>query len=68
MKNLDDIKEETFYLESTGTDDRAKTPDMEMITDLVAHLTKYRTLEQGKKGEDDHIPGFSIPSNVPEDI
>ena len=55
-------------MESTGTDDRTKTPDMEMITDLVAHLTKYRTLEHGKKGEEDHIPGFSIPSNVPEDI
>ena len=56
-------------MESNCTDERGSaTPDMEMITDLVAHLTKYRSLEQEKKSETDHIPGFSIPNNVPEDI
>ena len=44
VRRLDDIKEETFYLDPTHQN--SPTPDLAIVEEIVAHLTRYREKEK----------------------
>ena len=72
-RKLDDIKEETFYLDPGHQN--SPTPDLAIVEEIVAHLTRYREKEKKESRSiamrDENrtcIPGFSQSSNVPDGV
>ena len=62
LNKLDDIKEETFYLDNGNSN--TPLPDYQIVNELVAHLTRYRAKEKESrqtvmKDHPDFVPGFS---------